>query len=50
MVYYVYENNNPSIIIKEKFEAVQIEKENRSNLVKDGNEKQRKVTKFSSKK
>ncbi|SDY45438.1 recombinase family protein [Tindallia californiensis] len=49
-VHYVSENNNPPIIIGEMFKAIQIEKASRSNVVKDGNEKKRKGTKYSSKK
>lgn len=48
-VHYVSENNNPSIISDEKFQAVQIEKSCRSNVVKDGTEKKRKASKYSSK-
>ncbi len=48
-VHYVSENNNPAIISKEKFQAVQIEKSRRSNVIKDGDEKRRKSTKYSSK-
>lgn len=48
--HYVSEDNNPPIISNEKFKAVQIEKANTSNLVKDGNDKKRKGTKYSSKK
>lgn len=32
-VHYVSENNHPAIITKEQFEAVQVEKVNRSNVV-----------------
>lgn len=48
-VHYVSQNNNPAIISDEKFQAVQIEKSLRSNVVKNGNEKKRKGTKYSSK-
>lgn len=47
--HYVSENNNPAIISDEKFKAIQIEKASRSNVVKDGNYKKRKSTKYSSK-
>ena len=48
--YYLAEGNNPAIISKETFQAVQIEKQHRSNVTKveDGN--QRKSKKYSSKK
>ncbi len=48
--YYLAEANNPAIISKETFQAVQIEKQHRSNVtqVEDGN--QRKSKKYSSKK
>ena len=49
-VQYLSSNNNPTIISKEAFEAVQIEKKQRSNMVKDENEWQRKNEKYSSKK
>lgn len=39
-----------SRISKEDFEAVQIEKERRSNVIKDGNERKRKSVKYSTKK
>ena len=48
-VHYVSENNNPAIISDEKFQAVQIEKANRSNVIKDENGPQRKSKKYSSK-
>lgn len=35
-IYYLATDNNPAIISKEVFEAVQIEKARRSNVVKDG--------------
>ena len=41
--------NNPVIISKETFEAVQIEKSSRSNVVKDENGNKRKREKYSSK-
>ncbi|WP_234402586.1 recombinase family protein [Trichococcus paludicola] len=43
------EDNNPAIISKETFQAVQIEKTKRSNIVKDENGVQRKSKKYSSK-
>lgn len=49
-VHYLASGNNPAIISKEVFEAVQIEKERRSNVIKDGNERKRKSVKYSSKK
>ena len=49
-VQYLSSNNNPTIISKEAFEAVQIEKKQRSNMVKDENGWQRKNEKYSSKK
>ncbi len=48
-VNYVSEFNNPPIIIDEKFQAVQIEKANRSNVVKDNNGSWRKIEKYSPK-
>ncbi|SNT24609.1 Site-specific DNA recombinase [Anaerovirgula multivorans] len=48
-VQYVSENNNPPIISAETFQAVQIEKANRSNVTKDENGTQRKDKKYSSK-
>lgn len=48
-VHYVSENNNPAIISGEKFQAVQIEKSRRSNVVKDKYGKKRKSSKYSSK-
>ena len=49
-VLYLAEDNNPAFISKETFQAVQIEKQHRSNVTKseDGNE--RKSKKYSSKK
>jgi hypothetical protein len=49
-VYYLVEDNHPAILSKETFQAVQIEKQYRSNVTKieDGN--QRKSKKYSSKK
>lgn len=49
-VHYLASGNNPAIISKEVFEAVQMEKIRRSNVVKDGNERKRKSSKYSSKK
>ena len=46
---YIAENNNPAIISDEKFQAVQIEKSHRSNVMKGKNGNQRKGTKYSSK-
>ena len=48
-VQYLSSDNNPAIIAKEIFEAVQMEKGRRSNIVKDENGSQRKKQKFSSK-
>lgn len=47
---YVSENNNPAIISKETFRAVQIEKARRSNVTQVENGNQRKNKKYSSKK
>lgn len=49
-VHYLSSANNPAIITKEVFEAVQMEKNRRSNVVKDENGYKRKNRKFSSKK
>lgn len=49
-VQYLSEDNNPAIISKEVFEAVQVEKGRRSNVVKEGDDSRRKSTKYSSKK
>lgn len=50
-VHYLASGNNPAIISKEIFEAVQIEKGRRSNMVKDENGTgKRKDSKYSSKK
>ncbi|NMA64759.1 MAG: recombinase family protein [Clostridiaceae bacterium] len=49
-VHYMSENNNPSIISKEIFQAVQIEKAHRSNVTQIENGNQRKNKKYSSKK
>ena len=48
-VHYLATDNNPTVISKETFEAVQIEKRRRSNVVKDGNGVKRKSEKYSSK-
>ena len=49
-VQYLSSDNNSAIISKEVFEAVQIEKARRSNIVKDNNGNRRKDRKYSSKK
>ncbi|WMJ89303.1 recombinase family protein [Anaerocolumna sp. MB42-C2] len=49
-VQYVSENNNPAIISKETFKAVQIEKSRRSNVTQAEDGNQRKNKKYSSKK
>lgn len=48
--YYLAEDNNPAIISKETFQAVQIEKQHRSNVTKAEDGNQRKNKKYSSKK
>lgn len=48
--YYKAEGNNPAIIPKETFQAVQIEKQRRSNVIKSEEGTQRKSKKYSSKK
>ena len=48
--YYLVEDNNPAIISKETFQAVQIEKQHRSNVIKSEEGVQRKIKKYSSKK
>jgi len=48
-VHYLSSDNNPAIILKETFKAVQIEKGWRSNVVKNENGWQRKSEKYSSK-
>ncbi len=48
-VHYLASDNNPAIISSETFEAVQIEKARRSNVVKNENGWQRKSEKYSSK-
>lgn len=40
-VQYLSSDNNPAIISKERFEAVQIEKKKRSNVIRDENSNQR---------
>ena len=49
-VHYLASENNPAIISKEVFEAVQIEKARRSNVVQDDTGRKRKSSKYSSKK
>jgi site-specific DNA recombinase len=49
-VHYLASGNNPAIISKEIFEAVQIEKTRRSNVVRGENGVKRKSEKYSSKK
>ena len=49
-VQYLSSDNNPTIISKEVFEAVQIEKAKRSNVVEGDDGKKRKDKKYSSKK
>lgn len=48
--YYLSEDNNPAIISKEMFQAVQIEKQHRSNVIEGEEGSQRKSKKYSSKK
>lgn len=48
-IHYLATDNNPAIISKEVFEAVQIEKRRRSNVEKDENGVKRKSEKYSSK-
>ncbi len=48
--YYLSEANNPAIITKEMYQAVQIEKQRRSNVIKGEDGSQRKNKKYSSKK
>lgn len=47
--HYISENNHPAIISKEKFEAVQMEKKKRSNVIKNGYGNKRRSKKYSSK-
>ena len=49
-IHYLSTDNNPAIISKETFEAVQIEKGRRSNIIRNNNDIQRKSKKYSSKK
>jgi len=49
-LYYLSEGNNPAIILKETFQAVQLEKQHRSNVTKAGDGNKRKSKKYSSKK
>ena len=48
--HYLAQDNNPIIISQETFQAVQIEKQHRSNVAKDENGDRRKSKKYSSKK
>lgn len=48
--YYLAEGNNPAIISKETFQAVQIKKQQRSNVIKGKDGSKRKGKKYSSKK
>lgn len=48
-VQYLSSDNNPAIISKEVFEAVQVEKARKSNVVRSDNGTQRKCKKYSSK-
>lgn len=48
-IQYLSSDNNPAIISKEAFEAVQIEKKRRSNVIKDENGNRRKTQKYTSK-
>ena len=48
-VHYLASDNNPAIISKEVFEAVQIEKAKRSNVVRDESGSWRRTKKYSSK-
>ena len=47
--YYLSEDNNPAIISKETFQAVQLEKQHRSNVIKGEEGSRRKSKKYSSK-
>lgn len=49
-VHYLSSDNNPAVISKEVFEAVQMEEVRRSNVVRDKNGSQRRSKKYSSKK
>ncbi|MFP4478422.1 MAG: recombinase family protein, partial [Candidatus Izemoplasmatales bacterium] len=44
--HYLAEDNNPAIISKETFQAVQIEKQHRSNIIKAEDSNQRKSKKY----
>jgi DNA invertase Pin-like site-specific DNA recombinase len=46
--YYLSEDNNPAIISKEMFQAIQIEKQHRSNITKGEDGSKRKSIKYSS--
>ena len=48
-VHYLASGSHPAIISKEVFEAVQMEKGRRSNVIKYGNERKRKSEKYNSK-
>lgn len=48
-VHYLASGSHPAIISKEAFEAVQVEKGRRSNVVRDENVVKRKSSKYSSK-
>lgn len=48
--HYLAEDNNPAIISKEIFQAIQIEKQRRSNVIKGEDGNKRKNKKYSSKK
>lgn len=48
--YYLSEDNNPAIIRKETFQAVQLEKQRRSNITKGEDGSKRKSKKYSAKK
>lgn len=48
--YYLAEDNNPAIVSKETFQAVQLEKQRRSNVIKGEEGTRRKSKKYSSKK
>jgi hypothetical protein len=49
-VHYMESDNNPEIILSKTFEAVQIKKTKRSNVVRDENSTKRKNKKYSFKK
>ncbi|TFG95203.1 MAG: recombinase family protein, partial [Calditrichales bacterium] len=48
--YYLSEDNNPAIVSKQTFQAVKIEKQHRSNVIRGKDSNQRKSEKYSSKK